>query len=149
LLLAACGYTAGSGLHERGIRTVQVLAVANDTYRQRLEEELGAEVSRSLARTDLLPGDSSSDAVLELRIVDERERTLVTGDRTVPVREGAQEVLVQVRLRDRRSGRLVVDRTVTDRVEFRDPIGENLTTARQQLVRDLASKIVLALETGF
>jgi hypothetical protein len=149
LLLAACGYTAGSGLHEHGIRTVQVLAVANDTYRQRLEEELGAEVSRTLARTDLLPGDSSADAVLELRILDERERTLVTGDRTVPVREGAQEVLVQVRLRDRRSGRLVVDRTVADRAEFRDPIGENLTTARQQLVRDLASKIVLALETGF
>jgi hypothetical protein len=58
-------------------------------------------------------------------------------------------VLVQVRLRERRSGRLVVDRTVTDRAEFRDPIGENLTTARQQLVRELASKIVLALETGF
>jgi hypothetical protein len=149
LLLAACGYTAGSGLHERGIRTVQVLAVGNDTYRQRLEEELGAEVSRTLTRTDLLPGDASADAVLELRILDERERTLVTGDRTVPVREGAQEVQVQVRLRDRRSGRLVVDRTVTDRAEFRDPIGENLTTARQQLVRELASKIVLALETGF
>ena len=148
---ASCGYTAGSGLRERGVRTVYVRAVGNDTWRQRLESDLGAAVARELSvSSDLLPGDSSSaDAVLEVRLADERERTLVTGDRTAPVREGAQEAVVRVKLTERQTGRVLIDHAVTDRVEFRDPIGEDLTTARQELVADLARKIVLALETAF
>ena len=65
LLLAGCGYTAGSGLHERGVHTVHVRAVAADTWRQRLEAELGAAVARELAvSSDLLPADgASADAV--------------------------------------------------------------------------------------
>lgn len=150
-LLAACGYSSGSGLHDTGIRTVRVTAVANDTYRQRLEVDLSAAVSRELAvSSDLLPGSEDADAVLELRILDERERTLVIGTRTTaPVREGAQETAVQVKLTNRRTGKVLVDRTVKDRAEFRDPLGETLTTARQEMVADLARKIVLALETGF
>jgi hypothetical protein len=151
LLLAACGYTAGSGLQERGVRTVHLRAVANDTFRQRLESELSAAVSRELAvSSDLLPASAATaDAVLELRITTERERTLVTGDRTAPVREGAQEASVRMVLTESRSGRVLVDRVVVDRAEFRDPIGEDLTSARKEMVEDLARKIVLALETGF
>jgi hypothetical protein len=148
---SACGYTAGSGLAEQGVRTVFLRAVANDTFRQRLEGELSAAVSRELAvSSDLLPASAATaDAVLEVRIETERERTLVTGDRTAPVREGAQMATVRVVLTDSRTGRVLVDRVVADQAEFRDPIGENLTTARQEMVEDLARKIVLALETGF
>ncbi len=151
LCLPACGYSFGSGLHERGVRTVHVRAIANDTFRQRLEVELSAAVSRELSvSSDLLPASAEqADAVLELRIVDERERTLVVGGRSEPVREGAQEVTVQVTLRDRRTGKALVDRPVVDRAEFRSPIGENLDTARVELVQDLARKIVLALEGSF
>jgi hypothetical protein len=150
-LLPACGYAFGSGLRDRGIRTVHLRAVANDTFRQRLEAELGAAVARELAvSSDLLPASATAaDAILELRIEGERERSLVTGDRTAPVREGAQEATVRVVLTERSTGRTVVDRTVADRAEFRDPIGEDLTSARQELVGDLARKIVLALETAF
>jgi hypothetical protein len=147
----ACGYAFGSGLHEHDIRTVHVRAVANDTYRQRLEAELGAAVARELAvSSDLLPGDAATaDAVLEIRIESERERTLVTGDRTAPVTEGAQEATVRVVLTARRTGERLVDHVVADRAEFRDPIGEDLTSARREMVADLARKIVLALETRF
>ena len=150
-LAAGCGYSSGSGLAERGVRTVFLRAVANDTFRQRLESELSAAVSRELAvSSDLLPSASATaDAVLELRIASERERTLVTGDRTAPVREGAQEASVRVVLTESRTGRVLVDRVIVDRAEFRDPIGEDLTSARKEMVEDLARKIVLALETGF
>ena len=43
VLGVACGYSSGSGLRgpsNNGIRTVRVTAVANDTYRQRLEVDL-------------------------------------------------------------------------------------------------------------
>lgn len=149
--LHGCGYSAGSGLPGRGIRTVHLQAVGNLTFRQRLEAELGAAVSRELAASsDLLPASArEADAILELALVDDRERTLVTGDRTAPVREGALEVVVRMRLVERRTGRVLIDRPITDRAEFRDPIGEDLTSARRELVADLARKIVLALETPF
>lgn len=150
-LPAGCGYTFGSGLADQGIRTVHVRAPGNQTWRQRLEAELGAAVARELpVASDLLPATAAeADAILAIEIVDERERSLVTGDRTAPVREGAQEASVRVVLTDRRTGRAVVDRVVVDRAEFRDPIGETLTSARRELVEDLARKIILALETRF
>jgi len=151
LAAAACGYSSGTGLGDQGIRRVHVTAVANETYRQRLEVELSAAVSRELAvSSDLWPSPrDQADAILEIRIVEEHERTLVSGDRTSPVVEGAQAVNLQVRLVDCRTGRAVIDRRIADRAEFRTPIGEDLTSARQELVEDLARKIVLALETGF
>lgn len=147
----ACGYVAGTGLHERGVRTVHVTAAGNDTYRQRLEAELSLAVSRELAvSSDLLPASrNTADAVLELTITEDRERTLVLGGRDAPVLEGAFAGAVHVRLWNRTTGDVLVDRVVTDRTEFRDPIGEDLTTARDELVQDLARKIVLALETSF
>jgi hypothetical protein len=149
--LAACGYAFGSGLPQRDIHTVFVEAPGNDTYRQRLEVELGAAVSRQLAvSADVLPASrQEADAVLTLRLVEEGEATLVTGDRSAPVREGALQSAVRVVLTERRSGTVLVDKLVRDRAEFRDPIGEDLTTARAEMVDDLARKIVLALETGF
>ena len=151
LALGSCGYASGSGLHDQNIRTVQIRAVANDTFRQLLEVELSVAVSRELVvSSDLLPGGNDSDAILELRILNDRELTIVSGTRaTTPVREGAIESVVQVRLLNRRNGKLVIDRTVRDRAEFRDPLGQNLTTAEENLVADLARKIVLALESGF
>lgn len=148
---AGCGYAFGSGLPERGIRTVHIQAASNDTFRQRLESELSEAVARELAvSSDLLPGTrNGADALLELRITEEQEATLVVGDRTAPVREGSQRAIVRMRLIERSSGDVLIDRRITDRAEFRDPIGEDLTTARQELIEDLARKIILALETDF
>ena len=76
------------------------------------------------------------------------ERTLVTGLRTDPVREGAFEAAVRIRLVGR-DGTVLLERRLLDRTEFRTPIGEDLTSARNELVEDLARKIALALESDF
>jgi hypothetical protein len=151
LLLAGCGYSFGSGLPTHGIRTVHVQPPGNDTFRQRLEADLGAAVTRELTvSSDLLPGAAGdADALLSLQFVEAGELTLVSGDRTAPVREGALESAVRMRLVERKTGKVLMDRLVHDRAEFRDPIGEDLTSARAEMVTDLARKIVLALETGF
>ncbi len=147
-MLTGCGYTFGSGLPQRGVRTIALLVVGNDTYRQRLEVELGAALARELpVSTDLMLADRrTADAVLHVVLTDARERTLVTGSRIDPVREGAFEAAVHMRLVGR-DGTVLLERSLLDRTEFRDPIGENLTSARAELVSDLARKIALALES--
>lgn len=147
-LLAGCGYTFGSGLREQGVQTIALAVVGNDSFRQRLEVELGAALARELpVSTDLRLADlDHADAVLRVTIGDVRERTLVTGDRQDPVREGTIESAVRMELQNR-AGRVLLRRQVLDRTEFRSPIGEDLTSARAELVQDLARKIALALES--
>ena len=147
VVLAGCGYTFGSGLDRIGVRTVALAAVGNDTFRQRLEVELGAALARELpVSSDLVLADRrTADALLHVVLTTANERTLVTGQRTDPVREGAFAAAVWVRL-VARDGRLLLERRISDRTEFRSPIGENLTSARGELVGDLARKIALALE---
>ena len=148
--LAGCGYQFGTGLPERGVRTVSLAVVGNETYRQRLEVALSAALARELpVSTDLrLAQPGRGDATLEVVFTDADERTLVPGSRQDPTREGALEGTVRMRLVSGR-GEVLLARTVADRAEFRSPIGEDLDSASQELVDDLARKIALALETGF
>lgn len=149
LLLAGCDYTFGSGMQTLGVRTVALDVVGNDTFRQRLEVELGVALARELpVSSDLELADRrNADAILKVTLTSADERTLVTGERTDPVREGAFAAAVWMQL-VARDGRLVIERRITDRTEFRSPIGENLTSARSELVEDLARKIALALAAG-
>jgi hypothetical protein len=146
LLPSACGYTFGAGLDRHGVRTVALEVVGNDTYRQRLEAELGSALARELpVSSDLELADRrTADAILQVVLTDINERTLVAGSSLDPVREGAFEGKVWARL-VRRNGEVLLDRRILDRTEFRSPIGEDLTSARSELVEDLARKIALAL----
>jgi hypothetical protein len=148
IVLAGCGYTFGSGLPERGVRTVALTIVGNDTFRQRLEAELSSALARELpVSTDLMLADrKAADARLEVVLTNADERSLVIGGRDRPVIEGAFEGQVWVRL-VHRDGKLLLERRILDRTEFRSPIGEDLTSARAELVEDLARKIALALAT--
>jgi hypothetical protein len=148
LSVGGCGYAFGSGLPEQGVRTISLAVVGNETYRQRLEVELGSALARELpVSTDLVLADRRrADAILQVVFTDARERTLVSGSRTDPVREGALEAAVRMRL-VRRDGTVLLERRLLDRTEFRDPIGEDLSSARAELAEDLARKIALALES--
>lgn len=147
LLASGCGYTFGSGLAERGVRTVALTIVGNETFRQRLEAELSAALSRELpVSTDLVLADHKhADALLEVVLTEATERSLVVGGRQSPVIEGAFEGQVWARLRRRSDGNLLLERRILDRTEFRSPIGEDLASARGELVEDLVRKIALAL----
>lgn len=148
LLAGACGYTFGSGLDQHGVRTVALRVAGNQSFRQRMEVELTAALARELpVSTDLqLARHGVADATLEVVIRDATERTLVPGTRSDPVREGSLLATVQVRL-VRADGAVLVDQVLRERTEFRDPIGENLGTARNELAAELARRIAMSLQS--
>ncbi|MBL8725471.1 MAG: hypothetical protein JNK49_15620 [Planctomycetes bacterium] len=147
--LASCGYSFGSGLEQHGVRTVALRVVGNQSFRQRLEVELTAALARELpVSTDLrLASAGRADASLEVTITDAVERTLVPGTRDDPVREGGLLATIRVRLL-RADGQVLVDQILRERTEFRDPIGENLAAARDELATELARRIALALQSA-
>lgn len=146
-LLAGCGYTYGTGLDQLGVRSVALRFVGNQTWRQRLEVELTTALARELpVATDLqLERHGRADATLEVAFLTATEQTLVPGTRQDPVREGALEVIIQVRL-VRRDGAVLQDFRWRERTEFRSPIGEDLASARLELANELARRIALSLE---
>ncbi len=147
--LASCGYTMGfSG--KPGIRTVAIEVVRNETFRQRIEGPLTRALYRDLnIYTGYRRGPrATADAILTVTLVDIRNQTLVQGQ-TTPVEEGSIAVAANVRLWDRRSGNVVVEREIRDIAEYRVPLGEDQETAGAELVSDLAKKIMLALEGDF
>ena len=149
--LWGCGYTFGSGLSQEGIRTVAVRVVDNETFRHRLEIPLTRQINAELVNlTNLVPApESSADAILHVEIVDAFEQTLVIGNNTTPVKEGALAMLIRSRLVARGTGQAVTDREILDQKEFRVPVGEGLETATAEMIADMARRIVLSLETGF
>lgn len=149
-LVAACGYQAGLDLRDEGVRRVAVRVVGNETFRQRLEIPLTRELQEALVvHSNVVPASvAEADAVLEVDIADVRNRTLVQGAQ-VPIREGALEFALDARLVATDGGRVLRDRRILERAEFRVPVGENLDSATREAVRDLARKIVLSLEADF
>ncbi len=151
LSASACGYTMGNELHERGIRRIAVRVVGNETFRERLEIPITRAVLEELStRGGFLPSTPrDADAILHIVLEVDRGRALVTGSRALPVVEGALEIAAGMRLTERGSGRVLMERPVLDRVEYRSSIQESLSSVQPELARDLARKIVLALESGF
>ena len=150
-LLAGCGYSTGFDLPSEGIRTVAVKVAGNNTFRQRLEIPLTAEIQRALPIYDglYLASFEEADAILTVEITDIQGRSLIQGRAQDPVREGTLDYSVQATLRSRRTGEVLRDRRVFDRAEFRSPIGETEETAIAEASRELARKIALALERDF
>ena len=87
--------------------------------------------------------------IVTVEIADAFERSLVIGNRTSPVEEGALVMLVRTRLVAKDSGQAVTDRQSLRQTEFRVPIGETLETATEEMIQDMARQIVLSLETAF
>lgn len=150
-LLGGCGYSTGFELPATGIRTVAVKVAGNNTYRQRLEIPLTADIQRALPIYAglYLASFEEADAILTVEIVDIQGRSLIQGSSQDPVREGALDYSVHVTLHNRRTGEVLRERQVFDRAEFRSPIGETEETAVAEASADLARKIALALDADF
>ena len=148
LCTTGCGYSLGYEGRLEGIRTVHVGVVGNDTFRQRLERDLTRSITVKLSEYSgyrHAPKDRA-DAILKVTVVGARNRTLVLG---APIREGSLDAIAKIQLIERRTGQILVEKQVRDISEYRTMIGEDDSTARQELVSDLGRRIVLALETDF
>ena len=149
LLQSGCGYTMGFS-DVPAIHTVAIEVVRNETFRQRIERPLTAELYRDLnvyTGYRIAPR-ATADAVLTVTLTNLRNQTLVPGQ-TTPVQVGSLAAVANVRLRDRRSGEVVIATQIRDIAEYNVPLGEDQTNATAELVSDLAKKIMLALEGDF
>jgi len=150
VLAAACGYQAGFPMRHEGIRTVAVEVVGNQTFRQRLEIPLTRALHEALSEHSALVVTSPdrADARLVVDLVDAQGMALAVGG-SAPIKEGALELAIRVRLLRLPGGQTVLERRIVDRAEFRVPVGENLQSATRESAHDLARKIVLSLEPDF
>ena len=150
-VLGACGYSVGFADHAAPGRTVAVGVVDNRSFRQRIEAPLTRSVLEQLTtHSGMRPASpATADTLLELVLADVTGRSLVGPGAGLPVREGALDFAVDIRLVDRRSAALLREARVVDRAEFRGPVGETEASATAEAVEDLARKIVLALEADF
>ncbi|MBK8974958.1 MAG: hypothetical protein IPM29_03450 [Planctomycetes bacterium] len=144
----ACGYTVGYADYGPDGRTVALRVVANDTFRQRFELPLTRSLQEQLPihANLVVVGPDRADTVLDVELVDVRNRSMAGQARGTPVREGALEFAVRARLRDARTGEVLRDARVVDRAEFRIAVGETEASALDEAAYDLARKIVLSLE---
>jgi len=149
--LSSCGYSTGFDLSSQGIHTVAITVVANESYRQRFERPLTAELQRSIPTFTgaSLGSHRSADAILKIVIEDVQGLSIVQGTNQQPIVEGGLVFTVRVELRDRKTGALLRSQQIRDASEFRTPVHQNTKTALLESSRDLARKIALALEPAF
>lgn len=145
-LFLGCGYTVGFSTPP-GVETIAVDVVTNASYRQRLERDLTRAILEEIGEYSSLrraPRDRA-DAILEVEILAVRNTAMVIG-LTTPVGEGSIDTIAHIRLIERRTGAVLVDRRLRDIAEYRTLIGEDESSARAEMVSDLGRAIVLALE---
>lgn len=147
---AGCGYSSASLVPDR-YRTISVEVFSNGTPRHDLEYEVTRAVVEELqSRTHLrvVDRDMPHDLTLTgtLRDVDEDVASRRAFQR---IRESDVFVTADVEVSDS-TGRAVVEkRKITEREAFVPVIGEEVRSARQEAVRELAERIVRTLEQGW
>lgn len=145
-----CGYSSASLVPDR-YRTISVEVFSNGTPRHDLEYEVTRAVVEELqARTHLrvVDRDMPHDLTLvgSLRDVDED----VSSRRTLQrIRESDVFVTADVTVLDAARQEIVPKTKITEREAFVPAIGEDVRSARQEAVRELAERIVRTLEQGW
>ncbi len=147
LAWAGCAYKAGFDLESRGIRSLGVEVVANQTFRQRIEIPLTRQLQREVeARVQVTPAPPDrADAVLRVRIRSAREYPLAEGAHDV-VSVGSLVMVVRAQLVDRRTGEVLFRGGAADWSEFIIPVGEDLDWAVRVAARKVARRVVLLLD---
>jgi Lipopolysaccharide-assembly len=155
LFLAGCaGYRLGpTGGRDAGSQSLQIAPFTNETEEARLLDPLTTALRRRTQQdgTFELATRGDADLLLTGRIVDYRRQELSfdPGD-VVTVRDYQLVMTVHATVRDRSSGRDVLDRRVTGRTTIR--VATDLTSAERQamplLADDLARNLIGILADG-
>ena len=146
--LSGCGYTSKS-LYNKSVSTIAVPIFTNKTFRREWEYRLTEALDKNIeARTpSKLTPQSRADTVLSGEIVDIREDVLTRQFGVNLPRETQLTIVVNFIWKDRRSGRVLVERKQFNRSATEIPeIGEHLADAEQAAIENLARAIVDQLQ---
>lgn len=155
MLWSGCaGYKLGPTQGRRaGAQSVQVNPFFNKTIEPRLSEPITTSLRRQVQNdgTFILNTTKSGDLIVEGTIVSlDRKAIAFQSDDTRTAREYSISITAQVTIRERSSGRILVDRRVTGHSSMW--IGNDLVSAERQTVplvaEDLARNITGLLVDG-
>jgi hypothetical protein len=147
--LPGCGYSSGFALPD-DVGTVAVPIFRNETFPLRRDVEL--DLTRSVKEEFELRSDArvvsdvaSADAILEGTVIEFDQGVLAEGVADT-VQEAGIRILVRIRLVRTRDGSQLVERTISDYQAFTGQPGDGLESARDFAIRELARRIVMAIE---
>ena len=146
---AGCGYSSKRLVDVPGVRTVAVLQFENDTYRRdlefRLTRALAEEVRARTAWRIATPG--TADALLTGTIRSAEIRVLAEDKSATPISKRFR-LVVDARLLDRATGRLLADVSTTESQEFAEGyFGESLDgSATDTVMQSLAQAVIAGFE---
>jgi hypothetical protein len=146
-LMSGCGYTTKS-LISRKINSIYIPIFENDTFRRGFEFDLTTAVKDEImSKTKLrIAKKDNADTILTGKIMKVTEGMLSSNVRDNIV-ESRITISVDIKLVDRRTGRTLVEKKGLKRsAEFVVSRGENIKTASQEGLADLAEMIVSQLE---
>lgn len=148
--LAACSYSSSRLVSIPGVRTVAVMQFDNKTYYRDLEMRITRAVAEEVrARTPwTIDSPKSADVLLAGEVRTAEQRVLVEDDNEDELAKRFR-VVVDCRLIERSSGRVLRTWSVTAREEFGpNKYGETLNTSvTDTIARSLAQEVVQGLET--
>ncbi len=147
LLLAGCGYSAGSMMPDN-IRTISVPIFDNVTYRRGFEVSLTEAVTKELqTRWDIKLTESRyADTLLEVTIVEFRQPVLVEDPQDRPTEIGVT-LVINLKWSDLRTGETIFEiegESASD--QFVTPLGQNLDSATTAAFGKMAEQIVNLME---
>ncbi|MFQ5787140.1 MAG: LptE family protein [Thermodesulfobacteriota bacterium] len=146
-LISGCGYSTKS-LINRKINSIYIPVFDNITFRRGLEFELTKAVKDEImSKTNLrIVQKDSADTILYGTIKSISENIL-TQDITDNIVESRLTIHVDIRLQDRRTGRVLINESdLKDSAEFVVKRGETIDSAAEEGLAELAKVIVYHLE---
>ena len=146
-LISGCGYTSKS-LISRKINSIYIPIFENDTFRRGLEFDLTTALKdeiMSKTKLRILQKDRA-DTILTGKIVKLTEGML-SSNRADNIVESRVTISVDIKLVDRITGRtLIEEKGLKQSAEFIVKRGENIKTASQESLANLAEVIVYHLQ---
>jgi len=146
-LISGCGYTTRS-LISRNINSIYIPIFGNNTFRSGLEFDLTTALKDEImSKTKLrIAKKDDADTILTGRIIQITEG-VITQNAVDNIIENNVIITVNITLADRRTGRvLMVTHNLTSTAEYIVTRGENINTATQECLTELAENIVYQLE---
>ncbi len=151
LATSGCGYSVGhKDMYREGIRTVHVPIFANKDFRRGLEFQLTESLVKAIELHTPYKTTSDkrrADTILTGEIMEVRQGTLGLDFLTHLPRETQATVVAAFRWKDLRTGKILVEMpTITQSVDYIQPVGENFYQASEEALNDLAERIVEKME---
>ena len=145
VLASGCGYSQKS-LINRKINSIYIPIFDNDTFRRGIEFDLTKAVKDEImSRTSLrIVQKDSADTILSGTVREVKESALSqTADNIV---ESRVTIYADITLSDRRTERVLISSSQSGAAEFLVARGENVQSATEEGIANLAEKIVNNLE---